>query len=104
MNAVELFQSQQRSDIREEEEREAREQVKREQDLAYEASLAADRAKDESKRQIEQQKRMEELAKRENEEREQASTFLCYHTLHYCTPRSFKNYILISIHRGREMT
>lgn len=73
MQGVELFQSQQRADIREEEEREARELVKREQDEAYQASLAADRAKDESKRMIEQQKRLEEIAKREAEEKEQVS-------------------------------
>lgn len=75
MQAVELFQSQQRSDIREEDEREAREKVKREQDEAYQLSLAADRAKDESKRMIEQQKKLEEQAKKEAEEKEEVNRF-----------------------------
>jgi hypothetical protein len=39
----------------------ARERVKREQDEAYEASLQADRAKDEAKRAIEKQKLSEEM-------------------------------------------
>jgi len=71
MHTVEMFQSQQSADVREEEEREAREYVKREQDEAYQASLAADRAKDEAKRMIEQQKKLEELQKKESEERDQ---------------------------------
>ncbi|CAL8103451.1 unnamed protein product [Orchesella dallaii] len=71
MQSVEVFQSQQRADIREEEERDARERVKREQDEAYQLSLSADRAKDEAKRMIEQQKKMEEQAKKEAEEKEQ---------------------------------
>jgi hypothetical protein len=71
MHTVEMFQSQQRADVREEEEREARERVKREQDEAYQLSLSADRAKDEAKRMIEQQKKLEELEKKETAEREQ---------------------------------
>jgi len=61
MNTQEVYQSQRQGDIREEDEREARERVKREQDEAYEASLTADRAKDEAKRAMEQQKMNEEM-------------------------------------------
>lgn len=44
LHSVEMFSEQQRIDIVEEDEREAREQVKREQDEAYQASLQADRS------------------------------------------------------------
>ncbi|CAG7826609.1 unnamed protein product [Allacma fusca] len=60
INVVEAFKSQQVHDIKDEKEREARELVKREQDAAYEASLNADRAKDEAKRALEVQKQREE--------------------------------------------
>ena len=43
LQATEMFSEQQRVEIAEEEEREARESVKREQDEAYQASLLADR-------------------------------------------------------------
>jgi FAS-associated factor 1 len=43
LQATEMFSEQQRVEIAEEEEREARELVKREQDEAYQASLLADR-------------------------------------------------------------
>ena len=43
LQAVEMFSEQQRVEIGEEEEREARESVKREQDEAYQLSLKADR-------------------------------------------------------------
>lgn len=78
MHSIELFQTQQKSDVREEEEREARERVKREQDEAYEASLNADRAKDEAKRALEQQKindeqdRINELRRAEEQRAEAA--------------------------------
>ena len=43
LQTVEMFSQQQRIEMAEEEEREARESVKREQDEAYQASLEADR-------------------------------------------------------------
>ncbi|KAK1801201.1 hypothetical protein P4O66_022890, partial [Electrophorus voltai] len=45
MGAMEIFTAQQQEDIRDEDEREAREMVKREQDEAYRLSLEADRKK-----------------------------------------------------------
>lgn len=48
-----MYSEQQRTDIREEDERAAREQVKFEQDVAYKESLEADRAKEEAKKQKE---------------------------------------------------
>lgn len=48
-----MYSEQQRTDIREEDERAAREQVKFEQDVAYRESLEADRAKEEAKKQKE---------------------------------------------------
>ena len=44
MAAMEIFTAQQQEDIKDEDEREARENVKREQDEAYRLSLEADRA------------------------------------------------------------
>ncbi|XP_043911878.1 FAS-associated factor 1 isoform X2 [Protopterus annectens] len=46
MAAVDIFTAQQQEDIKDEDEREARESVKREQDEAYRLSLEADRAKE----------------------------------------------------------
>ena len=43
LHATELFSEQQRIEIAEEDERQAREEVKREQDEAYQLSLEADR-------------------------------------------------------------
>ncbi|XP_015912489.1 FAS-associated factor 1 [Parasteatoda tepidariorum] len=63
IHAVEVFNSEVQSEIFEEEAREAREKVKREQDAAYEASLLADRAKEEARRQ-----EFEEKMKQEEEE------------------------------------
>jgi len=45
IHAHESFREQLQAEIQEEDEREARERVKREQDRAYEESLEADRAK-----------------------------------------------------------
>jgi len=84
MQSVEVFQSQQRADIREEEERDARERVKREQDEAYQLSLSADRAKDELKRKKEQEQKMEEQAKKDAEEKEQVSNCIIL----YCKLRN----------------
>ncbi|GAB6026559.1 hypothetical protein CHUAL_012975 [Chamberlinius hualienensis] len=50
IQAIEMFTDQQKLEIVEEDERQAREQVKREQDEAYQVSLAADKAKEEIKR------------------------------------------------------
>ncbi|KAI5693375.1 hypothetical protein M8J75_014753 [Diaphorina citri] len=55
VGAQEVFGEQQRTEIREEEERNQREMIKIEQDEAYQQSLAVDRAKEESKRLAERQ-------------------------------------------------
>ncbi|XP_013397035.1 FAS-associated factor 1 [Lingula anatina] len=70
INAVDVFTEQQRADVLEEEERDARERVKFEQDKAYEESLAADRAKEESKR-LEQEKRFQEETEKEKKKLEE---------------------------------
>ncbi|KYN14165.1 FAS-associated factor 1 [Trachymyrmex cornetzi] len=64
VQAVDVFQEQRRADIGVEEERQARERVKREQDRAYQESLAADRAKEEAKQM------QEELEKKKKEQAE----------------------------------
>lgn len=53
MESTELYSEQLRVEIREENDRNAREQVKMEQDVAYRESLEIDRAKEEAKRQKE---------------------------------------------------
>lgn len=71
IHAVEVFNSEMQSEIWEEEEREARENVKREQDQAYEESLLADRAKEEARRQefeVKQKQVEEEQLKKEEQE------------------------------------
>ncbi|KAK3927093.1 FAS-associated factor 1 [Frankliniella fusca] len=71
LEAIEVFQHQQSLDLKDEEERAARELIKVEQDRAYQASLAVDRAKEESKKQqemLEEQER--ERSQREKEEME----------------------------------
>lgn len=65
MSAHETFQQAMDFEIREEEEREARELVKREQDEAYQASLRQDRAKAEEKKRQEEE---EMLSKKLHEE------------------------------------
>ncbi|XP_078264682.1 FAS-associated factor 1 [Rhinoraja longicauda] len=71
MNAMEIFAAQQQEDIRDEDEREARERVKREQDEAYRVSLEADRAKSEAQeREIAEQVRQEQIRKEQEEEQE----------------------------------
>ncbi|XP_069794694.1 FAS-associated factor 1 isoform X2 [Narcine bancroftii] len=71
MNAMEIFAAQQQEDIRDEDEREARERMKREQDEAYRVSLEADRAKREAQeREIAEQVRQEQIRKEQEEERE----------------------------------
>ncbi|GCC33758.1 FAS-associated factor 1 [Chiloscyllium punctatum] len=71
MNAMEIFTAQQQEDIRDEDEREARERVKREQDEAYRVSLEADRAKREAQeREMAEQERQEQIKKEQEEERE----------------------------------
>lgn len=69
INAYELFQDQQRQDITEEDERERRERIKREQDEAYEASLVADRLKEER---LQQEIEFEKIAQQKREEDELA--------------------------------
>ncbi|XP_028668293.1 FAS-associated factor 1 [Erpetoichthys calabaricus] len=71
MAAMEIFGAQQQEDIRDEDEREAREMVKREQDEAYRLSLEADRAKREAQeREMAEQVRQEQIRKEQEEERE----------------------------------
>ncbi|XP_012260990.2 FAS-associated factor 1 [Athalia rosae] len=62
IQAVDVFQEQRRADIGVEEERQARERVKHEQDMAYQESLATDRAKEEAKQ-------MQEMMEKQEKER-----------------------------------
>ncbi|KAL5022519.1 hypothetical protein ScPMuIL_001674 [Solemya velum] len=70
IQSVEVFQDQQRAEISEEQEREARDQIRQEQDEAYLMSLAADRKKAEAQREEEKRKQdaMEQEMLRQNEE------------------------------------
>ncbi|XP_030640101.1 FAS-associated factor 1 isoform X2 [Chanos chanos] len=71
MGAMEIFTAQQQEDIKDEDEREAREMVKREQDEAYRLSLEADRKKREAQEREEaEQVRLEQMRKEQEEERE----------------------------------
>lgn len=71
MGAMEIFTAQQQEDIKDEDEREAREMVKREQDEAYRVSLEADRKKREAQEREEaEQVRQEQIRKEQEEERE----------------------------------
>ncbi|XP_026125017.1 FAS-associated factor 1-like isoform X2 [Carassius auratus] len=71
MGAMEIFTAQQQEDIKDEDEREARELVKREQDEAYRLSLEADRKKREAQEREEaEQVRQERIRKEQEEERE----------------------------------
>lgn len=71
MGAMEIFTGQQQEDIKDEDEREAREMVKREQDEAYRLSLEADRKKREAQEREEaEQVRQERIRKEQEEERE----------------------------------
>ncbi|XP_018528861.1 FAS-associated factor 1 [Lates calcarifer] len=71
MGAMEIFTAQQQEDIKDEDEREAREMVKREQDEAYRVSLEADRKKREAQEREEaEQVRLEQMRKEQEEEKE----------------------------------
>uniref|UniRef100_A0A1A7WND5 Fas associated factor 1 n=1 Tax=Iconisemion striatum TaxID=60296 RepID=A0A1A7WND5_9TELE len=71
MGAMEIFTAQQQEDIKDEDEREAREMVKREQDEAYRLSLEADRKKREvQEREEAEQVRLEQMRKEQEEEKE----------------------------------
>ncbi|XP_057212336.1 FAS-associated factor 1 isoform X1 [Triplophysa rosa] len=71
MGAMEIFTAQQQEDIKDEDEREAREMVKREQDEAYRLSLEADRKKREAQEREEaEQVRQERIRKEHEDERE----------------------------------
>ncbi|XP_061680178.1 FAS-associated factor 1 [Syngnathoides biaculeatus] len=71
MGAMEIFTAQQQDDIKDEDEREAREMVKREQDEAYRLSLEADRKKREAQERVEaEQVRLEQMRKEQEEEKE----------------------------------
>ncbi|XP_063283871.1 FAS-associated factor 1 isoform X1 [Pelobates fuscus] len=71
ISAMEIFSAQQQEDIKDEDEREARENVKREQDEAYRLSLEADRAKREAaEREMAEQYRLEQIRKEQEEEKE----------------------------------
>uniref|UniRef100_A0A0A9WH59 FAS-associated factor 1 n=1 Tax=Lygus hesperus TaxID=30085 RepID=A0A0A9WH59_LYGHE len=71
MHAVELYTSIQETEIREEDERVARDRIKTEQDQAFQQSLQADRAKEEAKRRQKEQETLEEQRKKESEEAEE---------------------------------
>ncbi|XP_031719749.1 FAS-associated factor 1 [Anarrhichthys ocellatus] len=71
MGAMEIFTAQQQEDIKDEDEREARETVKREQDEAYRVSLEADRKKREAQEKEEaEQVRLERMKKEQEDEKE----------------------------------
>lgn len=71
MGAMEIFTAQQQEDIKDEDEREAREMVKREQDEAYRLSLEADRKKREAQEREEaEQVRLERMRREQEEEKE----------------------------------
>uniref|UniRef100_A0A8C5BF83 Fas (TNFRSF6) associated factor 1 n=1 Tax=Gadus morhua TaxID=8049 RepID=A0A8C5BF83_GADMO len=71
MGAQEIFTAQQQEDIKDEDEREAREMVKREQDEAYRLSLEADRKKREAQEKEEaEQVRQEQMRKEQEDEKE----------------------------------
>ncbi|XP_067633136.1 FAS-associated factor 1 isoform X2 [Eurosta solidaginis] len=75
MDAVEMYKAQLKDEIREEDERAERDQVKAEQDLAYRETLEADMAKDAAKRQKEaaiaaERKRLESEKAEEEAKRE----------------------------------
>lgn len=71
MGAMEIFTAQQQEDIKDEDEREAREMVKREQDEAYRVSLEADRKKREAQEREEaEQVRLERMRREQEEEKE----------------------------------
>ncbi|KAM8890586.1 FAS-associated factor 1 [Synchiropus picturatus] len=71
MGAMEIFTAQQQEDIKDEDEREAREMVKREQDEAYRLSLEADRKKREAQEREEAEMvRQEQMRKEQEEEKE----------------------------------
>uniref|UniRef100_A0A8C3G0Y1 Fas (TNFRSF6) associated factor 1 n=1 Tax=Cyclopterus lumpus TaxID=8103 RepID=A0A8C3G0Y1_CYCLU len=71
MGAMEIFTAQQQEDIKDEDEREARETVKREQDEAYRVSLEADRKKREvQEREEAEQVRVERMRKEQEDEKE----------------------------------
>ncbi|KAF5300903.1 hypothetical protein FQR65_LT09066 [Abscondita terminalis] len=72
MEAMEVFTEHQRVEIKEEDERTARELVKWEQDQAYRESLEADRAKEEAKR-IQERVLHEERRRVESEKEEEAA-------------------------------
>lgn len=72
LSAHDTYSSQLVAEVREEEEREARDAVKREQDLAYEMSLQADREKEATRKREEEerleQERLEAAIKKSQEE------------------------------------
>uniref|UniRef100_A0A8K9WU86 Fas (TNFRSF6) associated factor 1 n=1 Tax=Oncorhynchus mykiss TaxID=8022 RepID=A0A8K9WU86_ONCMY len=71
MGAMEIFTAQQQEDIKDEDEREAREMVKREQDEAYQLSLEADRKKREAQeREQAEQLRLQQIQKEADDEKE----------------------------------
>lgn len=71
LHGVEVFSSGLATEIREEEERQAREQVKQEQDKAYEESLLADRLKDQARQQERELRQKQEEAERMQKEQEE---------------------------------
>lgn len=65
MQAYEMFEAQRVTDVRDETERDEREQIKRDQDAAYQESLELDKAK--RQKQDEEQERLRQLAKQEED-------------------------------------
>jgi len=85
IQAVDVFSDQQKQEVKEEEERNAREMIKFEQDKAYQQSLEIDRAKEEAKQHQEmietQEKLRIESEKKEEEEKKEAERLVLESTL-----------------------
>ncbi|KAK5931288.1 hypothetical protein CgunFtcFv8_027449 [Champsocephalus gunnari] len=81
MGAMEIFTAQQLEDIKDEDEREIRETVKREQDEAYRVSLEADRKKREAQEKEEAEQNRLERKRKEQEDEKEAIRLSLEHSL-----------------------
>ncbi|KAG8251881.1 pre-rRNA processing and 40S ribosomal subunit assembly [Homalodisca vitripennis] len=80
-----MFTEQQKQEVREEQERNAREMIKFEQDKAYQASLEIDRAKEEAKKHqemIETQEKLRIETEKQEEEAKKEVSYLIQEFIH----------------------
>lgn len=75
--AVDVFMMYQKVEIREEDERTAREMIMFEQDAAYRESLEKDRAKEEAKKQQEKMETQEKERVQQQKQQEEAKKEVC---------------------------